>query len=221
MPAPHARAIEPQQFTTFGQLLRFLRQRAGLTQRELSIAVGYSESQLSRLEQNQRAPDETALAARFVLALRLETEPEWVARLLELGAASRVEGPVEEPPAPASAPLSPHNLPVQLTSFVGREKELAEVRQLLTGGARLLTLTGAGGSGKTRLALSVAGEVRPHFADGAWLADLTALSDPAMVLPRVAAIVGGRRPARARCWPTWWMTCATGKCCCCLTIAST
>ena len=71
MPASRAPNITPAQFATFGDLLRFLRHRAGLTQRELSIAVGYSESQISRLEQNQRAPDEAALAARFLPALHL------------------------------------------------------------------------------------------------------------------------------------------------------
>src|ERR1700694_4271910 len=100
MPASRPSAIQPDQFTTFGQLLRFLRQRGGLTQRELSIAVGYSESQLSRLEQNQRAPDEAALAARFVPALRVDKEPTWAARLLELGAQSHAAGaPHETAPA--------------------------------------------------------------------------------------------------------------------------
>ena len=80
MPGKRNPAIQPDQFATFGQLLRFLRQRAGLTQRELSIALGYSDSQISRLEKNQRAPDRATLAARFVPALRLEHEPAWAAR---------------------------------------------------------------------------------------------------------------------------------------------
>src|SRR5688500_4556440 len=83
--------INPDHFTTFGALLKFLRQRAGLTQRELSIAVGYTESHLSRLEHDQRAPDAAVLAARFVPALGLEVEREWVARLLALAGSSRVE----------------------------------------------------------------------------------------------------------------------------------
>jgi transcriptional regulator with XRE-family HTH domain len=119
MPARRPSVIQPDQFATFGQLLRFLRQRAGLTQRELSIAVGYSESQLSRLEQNQRAPDEAALAARFVPALHVDHEQGWTARLLELGAASHAEGQPAEPTPAADIPLSPHNLPAQLTSFIG------------------------------------------------------------------------------------------------------
>src|SRR5262245_59550832 len=70
----------------------------------------------------------------------------------------------------------PHNLPVQLTSFVGREQELAAVAALV-GRARLVTLTGAGGAGKTRLALQVAAELLDAHPDGAWLVDLAPLTD--------------------------------------------
>src|SRR5579859_642718 len=192
MSTRRASAIQPEQFATFGQILRFLRQRAGLTQRELSIAVGYSESQMSRLEQNQRAPDEAALAARFVSALQVEAEPEWAARLLELGAASRAEGRPEEPAPAAEAPLAPNNLPVQLTNFIGREAELAEVRQLLRGGARLVTLTGPGGTGKTRLALEAAVGLLAAFPDGVWWVELAPLTDPALIAQTVAAVLGVR-----------------------------
>jgi hypothetical protein len=78
-----------------------------------------------------------------------------------------------------------HNLPVQLTSFVGRGKETAEVKALLRG-TRLLTLTGAGGVGKTRLALQVATEVLEDYPDGVWLVELASLSDPAFVPQAVA-----------------------------------
>jgi non-specific serine/threonine protein kinase len=74
---------------------------------------------------------------------------------------------------------------------VGREKELAEVRRLLED-ARLLTLTGAGGCGKTRLALAVAGEVVEEFEDGAWMVDLAPLADPALVAQAVASTLGVR-----------------------------
>ena len=183
-------AIQPDQFATFGQLLRFLRQRAGLTQRELSIAVGYSESQMSRLEQNQRAPDEAALAARFVPALHLESDPSWAARLLELGEASRLAGSTQEAPSGSEAPLAPNNLPVQLTSFIGRAVELAEIRRLLMDGARLLTLTGPGGTGKTRLALQAAAGLLQSFPDGIWWVELAPLADPALVPQTVAAVLG-------------------------------
>lgn len=76
---------------TFGDLLKYLRKRAQLTQRELAIAVGYSEAHVSRLEKNQRLPDLTTLAALFVPALGLEEEPDTLARLVELAAAARGE----------------------------------------------------------------------------------------------------------------------------------
>src|ERR671936_2610390 len=95
--------LTPEQFTTFGELLKFLLRRAGLSQRELSIAVGYSESQISRLEQNRRAPDVAAVAARFVTALDLETEHAWVARLLELASAGPASVPEPGEPQPESA----------------------------------------------------------------------------------------------------------------------
>jgi len=120
---PRTSAISPEKFTNFGELLRFLRRKADLTQRELSIAVGYSESQISRLEQNERAPEEATLAARFVPALYIEDESQWVARLLELGVATHLHAPNAEVPQPiAEAKPTPHNLPIQLTSFIGREK---------------------------------------------------------------------------------------------------
>jgi transcriptional regulator with XRE-family HTH domain len=75
-----------EKFITFGDLLRFLRRHTGLTQMELAIQVGYSNTQISRLEQNERLPDIPTIQARFVSALGLEDEPKAVARLLELAA---------------------------------------------------------------------------------------------------------------------------------------
>src|SRR5437867_10271679 len=84
-----------------------------------------------------------------------------------------------------------HNLPLQLTSFIGREREIAEVERLL-GGTRLLTLTGAGGCGKTRLALRVAEGVLGDYADGVWLVELAPLADPALVPQAIASALGVR-----------------------------
>jgi predicted ATPase/class 3 adenylate cyclase len=81
----------------------------------------------------------------------------------------------------------PNNLPIQLTSFIGREREMAEARRLLQA-ARLLTLTGPGGTGKTRLSLQLAAEVAEMFPDGVWLAELAPLSDPALLPQTVASI---------------------------------
>ncbi|HLF28682.1 MAG TPA: tetratricopeptide repeat protein [Anaerolineae bacterium] len=79
-----------------------------------------------------------------------------------------------------------NNLPLQLSRFIGREQEIDEVKQLLSA-LRLVTLTGAGGSGKTRLALQVAIELLQTFPDGAWLVELAPLSDPALVPQAVAS----------------------------------
>jgi class 3 adenylate cyclase len=83
----------------------------------------------------------------------------------------------------------PNNLPLQLTSFVGREREVADVRRPL-GTTRLLTLTGTGGSGKTRLALHVAADRLDAYPDGVWFIDLAPLADVALVPAAALAALG-------------------------------
>ena len=85
----------------------------------------------------------------------------------------------------------PNNLPTQLTSFVGREKELADVKRLLLN-AHMLTLIGPGGTGKTRLSIQAANEMLDQYPDGVWLVELAPISDPALV-PRTSAIAIGLR----------------------------
>ena len=84
-----------------------------------------------------------------------------------------------------------HNLPLQLTSFIGREREIAEVKYLLSA-TRLLTLTGPGGTGKTRLSIQVANELLDQYPDGSWFVVLAPISDP-LLLPRTTAIAIGLR----------------------------
>ena len=88
----------------------------------------------------------------------------------------------------------PNNLPAPLTSFVGRIAELQELTGLVAGG-RLLTVTGAAGCGKTRLALQVAVTLLPEFSDGIWLVELSRVTDPAFVGEAVAAALGVREEA--------------------------
>jgi predicted ATPase/class 3 adenylate cyclase len=90
------------------------------------------------------------------------------------------------PPRAWTAPL--HNLPLPLTTFVGRDGVLAQVTSALAG-SRLVTLTGPGGVGKTRVALEVARTLLPRFADGAWLVDLAPVMDPSLVPAAVAAVL--------------------------------
>ena len=95
-----------------------------------------------------------------------------------------------------SLSAQPNNLPFQLTSFIGREREIAEITRLLPS-TRLLTLTGAGGCGKTRLAVQVAATLLEKFEDGVWFVDLSALSDPALVPQAVASVLSvPERPGR-------------------------
>ena len=91
---------------------------------------------------------------------------------------------------------SPNNLPLQVNRFIGREREMTEVRGLLVT-TRLLTLTGSGGSGKTRLALQVATDLLEEFAHGVWWVELAALSDPLLVPQVVASALG--IPERVDC----------------------
>ncbi len=115
--------------------------------------------------------------------------PERIAQLLHR------DLPAEFPPLRSLDSL-PNNLPHQLTSFVGRDREMAEVRRMLET-TRLLTLTGSGGCGKTRLAMQVAAELVDRFPDGVWLVELGALSDDAQVAQAVASAVGVReQPGR-------------------------
>src|SRR5512137_2630397 len=82
-------SLEPEAFQTFGDLLTYLRKQARLTQDELGRAVGYSRTQITRLERNQRLPDLASVAALFIPALDLSAGSPWAAQLLHLAAASR------------------------------------------------------------------------------------------------------------------------------------
>jgi class 3 adenylate cyclase len=93
------------------------------------------------------------------------------------------------PPLRTPKSVGAHNLPVQLTSFVGREAEMHDVRKLLAHN-RLVTLTGAGGAGKTRLAVEIAARIAPEVRDGVWYVDLAPITDPGVVPVAVARALG-------------------------------
>ena len=97
-------------------------------------------------------------------------------------------------PALRSLESVPNNLPVQLTSFVGRERELAEVKRLL-GSTRLLTLTGTGGTGKTRLSLQASAELLEQYHDGVWFVEFATIDDGALVIETVAGALELRQEA--------------------------
>jgi WD40 repeat protein len=145
--------IAIERFSNFGDLLKFLRRRSGLTQRELALAVGYSHAQISRLELNQRIPDLATISARFIPALELENEPDVAERLFELASAV----PRETAPAEGEAPFK------GLQFFEEEDAELFFGREELTSrlvarmkdtiqdslSTRFLAVVGASGSGKS------------------------------------------------------------------------
>jgi predicted ATPase/DNA-binding winged helix-turn-helix (wHTH) protein len=132
---------------------------------------------------------------RRVLA-RAPGGERWVETLARRG--YRFVGPVSEitgdqrPGARGGGPIT--NLSEPLTSFIGRERELVEIKRLLPD-SRLLTLVGIGGIGKTRLALQVAAEVMAAYRNGVWLVNLAPLADPALVPSAVAQVLGVREAA--------------------------
>jgi WD40 repeat protein/transcriptional regulator with XRE-family HTH domain len=148
VPAP---VVALDNFTTFGDLLKYLRRRTGLTQRELSIAVGYSDAQISRLEQNQRLPDLPTIAARFVPALDLHHDPETATRLMELAAAVRREDAPALGLPPFKGLLYFDEADTDL--FFGRETLAAHLTKRMEAGVqvgnRFLAVVGASGSGKS------------------------------------------------------------------------
>jgi non-specific serine/threonine protein kinase len=181
----------------FSVLLRRYRQAAALSQEALAERAALSVDAVSQLERGRRAQPRLETVQRLTEALGLS--PADRARLL--AAARPVEHAVRPgapgggvPAAPSRGPA--HNLPAPTTALLGREREVAAASALLCGAeARLLTLIGPGGIGKTRLAIEVARallEGQPASVDGAWLVELAPLADPALVVPTVAATLGLR-----------------------------
>jgi len=194
--------VTPENFNNFGELLRYLRERAELSQRELALQVGYHYSYMSRIEKNERLPDSATLMARFVPALGLDDQPQWTERLLRLAASEektiaprRGQNPASPAPVVATAlPVfeSPQNLlPVSLTPLLGRENEVEAIIKLLSRlDVRLVTLVGAPGVGKTRLAIHTANDLAGLFAHGAVFVNLAPVAEPRDVLPALALALG-------------------------------
>jgi predicted ATPase/DNA-binding SARP family transcriptional activator/Tfp pilus assembly protein PilF len=149
--------------------------------RQLMLALVYSGQRAAALTHHE--------VYRRVLREELAVEPSAEIRAL----VERITSGDEQPFLPAySSPSTPkprHNLPLQLSSFIGREREIIEVRELLEN-SRLVTLTGAGGSGKTRLALEAAAGLLEAFTDGVRFVDLAPLSNPSLLASTVASALG-------------------------------
>jgi transcriptional regulator with XRE-family HTH domain len=171
----------------FGTPLRRLRLARGLTQEELAERARLSVRGISDLERgiHPRARPDTLVLLAEALDLQV-SERAQLDRLFHAFPARRPADSTRTPnrSEPGDAPpYAPHNnLPRPLTSFVGRERELVEVKRFLAS-SPLVTLTGAGGCGRPRLSLEVASGLVESYADGAWLVELAHLSDAILVAP--------------------------------------
>jgi non-specific serine/threonine protein kinase len=169
---------------SFGTWLRKRRRSLDLTQKALADQVGCAEITVRRMEADAYKPsNELALVLLEKLGIPEQDRQRW---------ARFARGLAEHPePQTSSSPTREQltNLPIPLTSFIGREKEIALIRQRLAG-HRLVTLIGAGGIGKTRLSQQVASQLLGEYADGVWLVELASLSDPALVPQTVGAVFG-------------------------------
>jgi predicted ATPase/transcriptional regulator with XRE-family HTH domain len=196
---------------SFGARLRSLRQAAGLTQEELALRAGLSPNAVGALERGQRKRPypHTVRALADALELPQEERTTLIASVprsrdtssssggkIQAGRFPTSELPSKYRPPEESPGNDQHNLPSTRTSFIGRDAEILEVKRLLAM-TRLLTLTGAGGCGKTRLALEVARNLVGAYPDGVWLVELAPLSEGALVPQAVAAALGVReQPGR-------------------------
>src|SRR5579859_1533057 len=167
---------------SFGNWLRQRRKALDLTQFDLANQVGCSVVTIRKIEANERRPSKQ-IAERLadVLAIAVEERAEFLAFTRQ------TETIPPPPPLHSSATTPPHNLPPQPTSFIGRTDELAQIAERLDDpDCRLLTLVGAGGIGKTRLALQAATEQLMNFANGVYFVSLTGVGAPNLVASAIA-----------------------------------
>jgi predicted ATPase/DNA-binding SARP family transcriptional activator len=172
------------------RLLMTLRHQSG----DRAGALQEYQRFVQRLRQELDVPPMLETSALYDALARQITPPSAPAPPAPSRGAATLAGPA---PAAISDKASPNNLPAQLTAFIGREKELAAVRTLLTtpnNGVRLLTLTGPGGCGKTRLALEVATRIRTAqpdlFPSGYYFVSFSNVSEPSRVLSTLAEALG-------------------------------
>ena len=170
---------------SFGERLRRYREAAGLSQEELAERAGVSGKAIGALERGERRRPYPATIRQLADALGLDE-----AARSQFSLAARPTATTD--PTADSVSVLP-NLPLYLTSLIGREREIEVLQRLLRQpGTRLLTLTGPGGTGKTRLAVSLARNLSASFPDGVFFVDLAPLTDPAQVPLAIAQAVGAR-----------------------------
>jgi predicted ATPase/DNA-binding XRE family transcriptional regulator len=180
-----------------GDLLRRFRERRGLTQEELATRVvpPLSVHTVGNVERGRTRPYRHTLQA---LSAALELGAHETDQLLRAWRETALvaDGTTASDPAQDGAAPHTHSLPMYLTSFIGREQELADIAVLLQR-TRLVTLTGPGGIGKTRLAIAAAAQRADRFRDGVWFVDLAGVTDPRGVVPAIAQVLAvGESPGR-------------------------
>ncbi len=177
-----------QESSQFGRGLRRLRESAGLTQEGLAERAGLSVQAVAALESGRRQRPHThtvkALADALGLSERKRAE-------LEAVVPGR-ETPADLAPSESTSIPTSVRLPLQPTGLIGRERDMVTLRPLLRSGARIVTLTGPGGVGKTRLAVEVARDLSEGYPDGVAFVGLAPLSDAGLVIPTMAHALGLR-----------------------------
>ena len=177
---------------SFAELLLALRVRAGLTQEDLAERAGLTPHAISALERGARTRPYPHTVRALAEGLGLSEAEEADLRTAVPRRQSAAAGAaVADTAPPAASGLRPAPVPVPPTSLLGRDADVAAlVDRLSDGGIRLVTLTGVGGVGKSRLAIEVSRRATPSFRDGVAWVPLAAVSDPSLVLPAVGRAVG-------------------------------
>ena len=178
------------EFASFGTWLKHRRRELDLTQAELAQRAGCSEAAIRKIEADERKPSRQ-LAGLLAKELRVsdadkETFIRLARRILpETKSFKRVTAAAGAPDFLRAA-VSSNNLPAFLTSLIDRAKDIAVVLELITGGeARWVTLIGPPGIGKTRLSIHCGEQASPHFRDGVWFVDLSAIQNVELVFPAI------------------------------------
>lgn len=175
---------------SFGYWLRRQRLARDLRQDELATQLGIATVTLRKLESDARRPS-LQVVTRVAAVFDLDAEQSDRLRQVARADLSPLALPLSDKPVvSASAPTPRHNLPAPPNAFIGRAQPLANLHTLLaTTNLRLLTLTGPGGSGKTRLALQLASTLIDRYPDGIWLVDLAPIADETLVAGAICRVL--------------------------------